>query len=98
MSQLPPPRDHSRAAPGLITVVVPARDAEQTIAAQLEALAAQTYEGDWELVVSDSGSTDRTLEIAGDWSARIPSLRVVDCLCSGVQRMRGTPERARPAS
>lgn len=67
----------SRLATATVTVVMPAHNAEATIEHQLAALAAQTYEGPWEVVVSDDGSTDRTAELASRWAERIPSLRVV---------------------
>jgi GT2 family glycosyltransferase len=49
----------------VITVVVPALNAEATIADQLQALALQDFDEPWELVIVDNGSTDRTAEIAG---------------------------------
>jgi glycosyltransferase involved in cell wall biosynthesis len=67
----------SSASAATVTVVIPAHNAEATIDEQLAALAAQTYEGAWELVVSDDGSTDRTVEKAQAWADRLPSLRVI---------------------
>jgi glycosyltransferase involved in cell wall biosynthesis len=61
----------------MISVVVPARDSASTIAVQLEALQAQTYRGDWEIVVVDNGSTDATAAIAHTFAERLP-LRIVD--------------------
>jgi glycosyltransferase involved in cell wall biosynthesis len=60
-----------------VTVVMPAHNAETTIEDQLAALAVQTYDGPWEVVVSDDGSTDRTAELARRWADRLPSLRVI---------------------
>jgi glycosyltransferase involved in cell wall biosynthesis len=60
----------------MISVVVPARNSAHTIAAQLNALAAQRYEGRWEVVVADNGSTDATAALAREWADRLP-LRVV---------------------
>lgn len=54
------------------------RNAESTIADQLAALAAQEYAGDWEVVIADNGSTDRSAEIAASWQDQFTSLRVVD--------------------
>jgi GT2 family glycosyltransferase len=59
------------------TVVIPARDAGAVIDEQLRALAAQTYDGDWELIVADNGSRDDTVERVLRWSDRIAGLRVV---------------------
>jgi glycosyltransferase involved in cell wall biosynthesis len=64
--------------PALTSVVIPAFNAAATIAAQLDALAAQTYDGPWEVLVVDNGSTDRTREVVGSYTNRIPGLRVVD--------------------
>jgi glycosyltransferase involved in cell wall biosynthesis len=52
-----------------LTVIVPARNEEQSLAACLQSLVAQSEEifelgRDWELVVVDDQSTDRTAEIA----------------------------------
>ena len=61
----------------LVSVVIPARDAASTIAAQLDALVSQTYRGPWELVVVDNGSTDSTVAIVEGYRERLPILRVV---------------------
>jgi glycosyltransferase involved in cell wall biosynthesis len=47
-----------------VSVIVPARDAEATIGRTLEALAAQDVGEEYEVVVVDDGSVDRTAEIA----------------------------------
>jgi glycosyltransferase involved in cell wall biosynthesis len=52
-----------------LTVIIPARNEEDCIAACLESLTSQSEEifklgRDWDLVVVDDGSTDRTAEIA----------------------------------
>lgn len=52
-----------------LTVIVPARNEEDSLGACLESLVAQSEEvfhlgRDWELIVVDDGSTDRTAEIA----------------------------------
>ena len=62
----------------MITVVVPVRDAMPWLPAQLEALAAQEGDLEWEVVVADNGSTDSSVEVAREWSARNPRFRVVD--------------------
>jgi glycosyltransferase involved in cell wall biosynthesis len=67
-----------RGAPDRISVIVPARDAAATIGGQLAALAAQRYEGSWEVIVADNGSADATATVADRWIGRIPGLRVVD--------------------
>ena len=62
----------------LVSVVMPVRDAADTIAEQLEALSRQTYAGSWELIISDNGSSDETLKIVESWASRFRQVRVVD--------------------
>jgi glycosyltransferase involved in cell wall biosynthesis len=52
------------------------RDEVGSLAGQLAALEAQTYQGAWEVVVADNGSTDGTPRLAASWSDRL-ALRVV---------------------
>jgi glycosyltransferase involved in cell wall biosynthesis len=61
-----------------VTVIIPALDAEATISDQLDALAKQTYGGQWEVIVADNGSTDRTQEVVERFGNRLPNLKVVD--------------------
>ena len=61
----------------MISVVIPAYNAEATIGDQLAALARQSGDADWELVVADNGSTDGTVAVVENWVDRLP-LRVVD--------------------
>jgi glycosyltransferase involved in cell wall biosynthesis len=62
----------------LLSVVIAARNAAATIDDQLEALAAQNVDEQWEVVLCDNGSTDTTTARARAWAGRLPSLRVVD--------------------
>jgi GT2 family glycosyltransferase len=48
-----------------------------TIGQQLAALEKQTYQGDWEIIVADNGSTDNTVKIVQDYQARMPHLRLI---------------------
>jgi glycosyltransferase involved in cell wall biosynthesis len=64
--------------PRLFSVVIPAWNVEDVVGEQLAALSAQTYAGNWEVLVADNGSTDRTVERVLAWSDRVPGLRVVD--------------------
>lgn len=64
----------------LVSVVMPVFNGASTLPDQLAALARQTYQGRWELVVADNGSTDATAEIVRQWSIRIPDVRVVQAL------------------
>ncbi len=68
-------------APGLVSVVVPARNAARTIGEQLEALAAQRTHRPFEVLVADNGSTDGTADVVRSFEGRAAAwqgLRVVD--------------------
>jgi GT2 family glycosyltransferase len=62
-----------------LSVIMPAYNAAQTIAEQLEALASQDYAGQWELLVVDNRSTDDTAGIVQRYArqGRPPRLRLV---------------------
>jgi glycosyltransferase involved in cell wall biosynthesis len=63
------PQDARLMAQPAVTVVIPARDAEATIARTLAGIAAQDLDGDVEVVVVDDGSHDRTAELASQAGA-----------------------------
>lgn len=67
-----------RRKPALVSVIIPAYNAEETIGAQLEALGRQDYEGPWELIIADNGCTDHTRDVVASFHERFPGLRVVD--------------------
>lgn len=75
--------------PPSVSVVVPCYNAADTLGEQLAALAEQRWQGAWEVVVADNGSTDASREVAESFRDRLPSLRVVEA--SG----RGGPGHAR---
>jgi glycosyltransferase involved in cell wall biosynthesis len=60
----------------LFSIVVPAYNAEATLAATLEAITAQSV-GDWECVVVDDGSTDGTFRIASTHAKQDSRIRIV---------------------
>ncbi|WP_189938076.1 glycosyltransferase [Streptomyces sulfonofaciens] len=66
-----------------MSVVIPARDAADTLGRQLDALAAQDYTGRWEVVVVDDGSADGTAGVAESRRPVLPALRVVRTRGSG---------------
>ena len=70
--------DAADPAPCELTVVIPARNEEHTLPAQLDALLAQGWSGTWEIVVVDNGSTDRTAEVVRRYGAADPRVRLVD--------------------
>jgi glycosyltransferase involved in cell wall biosynthesis len=57
---------------------MPVLNGEDHVAEQLGALASQSYDGDWELVVVDNGCTDRTMEIVCGHADRMPALIIAD--------------------
>jgi glycosyltransferase involved in cell wall biosynthesis len=59
-------------------VIIPVRNEAAYIADQLAALAEQTYQGAWELVVVDNGCRDGTIEIVEQWRERLPAVQIVD--------------------
>jgi glycosyltransferase involved in cell wall biosynthesis len=61
-----------------LSVVIPCLNAEETIGEQLDALARQTWDQPWEVIVADNGSTDRTLAVVEEYRDRTLDLRVVD--------------------
>lgn len=60
-----------------LSVVIPSYNAERTLGAQLESLAAQDFPSPWEVIVADNGSTDRTVLVARSFSGRLPHLRII---------------------
>jgi len=72
---------HDPLVPSL-SVVIPVRNGESTLAEQLHALFRQEAAPPFEVIVADNGSTDRSVEIAEALSASAPvgvELTVVDC-------------------
>lgn len=61
-----------------LSLVIPCLNAASTITAQLEALANQDYSESWEVIISDNGSTDKTLEIVNQYKSQLPALNIVD--------------------
>ncbi|WP_146340763.1 glycosyltransferase family 2 protein [Nesterenkonia sp. NBAIMH1] len=61
-----------------ISVVIAAYNAEETLAAELDALGRQTFDGEWEVLVCDNGSADGTAALAASYAETLPRLRVID--------------------
>src|SRR5690349_149663 len=78
----------------VVSVVIPARDAEGTLARALESLAAQTF-GSFEAIVVENGSSDGTAAVAsgfGDDRVRLersPARGVSAARNVGIERARG---------
>ena len=64
-----------------LSIVVPAYNEEHRIAESLKKLAEFLEEKDYtyEVIISDDGSTDRTVEICRDFAADRPWMRVLHC-------------------
>lgn len=60
-----------------LSVIIPARNEEHRLGAQLEALLAQEWNGDWEIVVVDNGSTDGTAALVQEYEARSDHVRYI---------------------
>lgn len=58
-------------------MLVPVRNGMPHLPAQLDALARQTYQGRWEIIFSDNGSTDDSIRAIRAAGAHVP-LRIVD--------------------
>lgn len=77
-----PDPEPDKSAPLEISVIIPARNEETNLAACLDTLVAQdepifALGTDWEILVIDDDSADRTRAIAGSYAARHPGLRVL---------------------
>ena len=60
----------------LVSVIMPAYNAEKYIGEAIASVCAQTYEN-WELLILDDGSADRTAEIAQTYAQRDARIRVL---------------------
>ncbi len=80
-----------------VSVVIAARNAEDTIGEQLRALCEQPWPDAGEIIVADNGSTDRTAIVAAEFhSAEVP-VRVIDAgqiAGAGYARNRGVAAAA----
>ena len=54
-----------------VSVIIPTLNEEKHIGALLESLKNQTYEGDYEIIVSDGNSEDKTREIAKKYTDKV---------------------------
>lgn len=61
-----------------LSVILPCYNGAATIAGQLEALTRQQWEGEWEVIVVNNGSTDDSMQIVETYRDRLPQLRIVE--------------------
>jgi len=66
-----------------ISVLVPAYNAQQTLASALQSVQRQS-EADWECIVVDDGSSDRTPEIVAAYARRDPRVRLIERRHGGI--------------
>lgn len=69
------------------TVIIPARNAAATLAHTLDSLIAQTAR-DWDAIIIDDASTDRTTAIAEDYARRDARIRWLEGLGEGASAAR----------
>ena len=72
-----------------ISVIIPAYNAEATLATTLNSVLLQTY-AVWEAVIVDDGSTDGTQALTADWACRDQRFQVVHQKNSGVSAARNS--------
>jgi glycosyltransferase involved in cell wall biosynthesis len=82
-AHLPPDPDSADTHELELSVIVPARNEERSLSACLDSLIDQSEEGftlglQWELILVNDDSTDRTREIAAEASAKHPGLTLLD--------------------
>ena len=70
---MPPPDRRGAAAPPPVSVIIPARDAEETILEAIDSVLAQDYPGQVELIVADGSEGDATASVV----RRRPDVRLV---------------------
>lgn len=76
-----------------VSVVMPAYNPGSQLCDQLEALAGQTLDGSWEVVIADNGTRDGSLEVLSRFAGRL-DVRVVDATArSGPSYARNTGVR-----
>lgn len=61
-----------------LSVVIPCLDVARVLDRQLLALSEQAWDGNWEVIIADNGSTDATRAVANSFGDRLPGIRVVD--------------------
>jgi len=79
---------------GLISVVIPAYNAQHSLRATLDSLFAQTW-SDLEIIVVDDGSTDHTADLLASYGTRVRTIRqpnggLASARRTGVAAARGT--------
>ncbi|MCB0209517.1 MAG: glycosyltransferase [Anaerolineae bacterium] len=83
----------------IVSVIIPAYNAEQSLGDQLEAIYRQDFDGDLEVIVIDNGSTDNTASVVRYYQQKMAYLKLVQAperrnrsyaRNEGVKRSRGS--------
>ena len=74
---LRPDRRPDQRAAVEVSVVLAVKDAALELPVMLACLARQDYQGTWEVLVVDNGSTDGTGEVARSFTHQLPHLQVL---------------------
>jgi glycosyltransferase involved in cell wall biosynthesis len=61
-----------------LSVVIATYNGARTLGDQLRSLSRQEFGDDWELVIADNGSTDRTRDVIREWEGHFSHVVVVD--------------------
>ncbi|MDR4495760.1 MAG: glycosyltransferase family A protein [Nitrospirales bacterium] len=61
-----------------LSVIIPCFNGGATLATQLEALSMQTWSEAWEIIVSNNGSTDNSVDVAKQYENRFPYFQIID--------------------
>ncbi|MBK8899806.1 MAG: glycosyltransferase [Anaerolineaceae bacterium] len=61
-----------------LSIIIPCYNGAKTLAAQLDALAEQTWDQPWELILADNGSSDNSRAIAERYTGKISNLQILD--------------------
>lgn len=61
-----------------VSVVIACKNEVERIGTMLESLSRQSFDGSWEVVVADNGSTDGTPRVVESYGARLPRLLLID--------------------
>lgn len=72
-----------------ISIIIPTYNRQKFIEEAIQSIFDQEYDGNLEVIISDDGSSDRTLEIAKSFGNRVTILKKEkDCLSQGVSSTR----------
>lgn len=71
----------------MISIIMPAYNSENYISEAIDSVLTQSYR-DWELIIVNDGSTDRTSEIIDEYAERDPRIKVFHRKNSGVSAAR----------